>query len=276
MRIQWLVFVLIILGTSQTNSQGDQQNCSLNMKVEALHANTASQDPTLDPKDSTSTVSIYVGLSFPYNTIFGDFRGTKTLEFTRGDNEAAVVLLPKIKSSFGWEMLLGARSQAFSVELTYVESDHETDQAYDLYDNLVYPLERGESSFHTISVNALIHPQRHGEIQAYAQIGIGYPWLTIHNGMLIGKTEVLAGRATPDTTYYVTDETFSPVGLSYNFGAGLAYHLHPRLSLVGDFVVQYSPSYHVKHDDFESGEIHANFLGFIFRLGVRVSIFELD
>lgn len=148
----------------------------------------------------------YIGLNAPYNTIGGDFDGTSIL---LGEDD--LILVPKINSNFGWGVTLGSRGENAAVELNYVRSKHDA----------TWMGAKVESIFNMVSLDFKGFFLTNKPIQPFLMYGIGYSWLDVKDGSVNKKL-------------VVGDATYSGGGA--NLGAGLAYYIHPRVSVHGEII----------------------------------------
>ncbi len=152
---------------------------------------------------------IYVGLTFPHNTIGGDFDGVSFL--TDGYD---VALLPKVESNIGWGILLGMRGSQFAIELSYLISSHD----------ITWLGAKGEADYSMAIFNTKYYFQSDKPIQPFIQCGIIFlPLLVVKDGYYNYHDD------------YITDARYtSTFGL--NLGGGLSFYLHPLISIFGEII----------------------------------------
>jgi hypothetical protein len=146
---------------------------------------------------------IYVGLSLPYNNIEGDFNGDTALV-----GASDIILVPSIENGFGFGISLGVTSGQFAGEINYLRTTHDGN----------FQGAKGDVEYNLVNLDGKYYFLAHKRVQPYLLMGLSFPWLTI-----------VDGSATLSPTPSVGDATLNGIGL--NLGTGIAYYLHPRISI---------------------------------------------
>lgn len=151
----------------------------------------------------------YVGVTVPYNTIGGDFDGETAL-IAPGE----VILVPKVESNYGWGILIGGRGPSSAIELSYLRSTHD----------VTWLGAKGEADYNMVNLDFKGFFLADKPTQPYLLLGLCFPWLVVKD-------------ASADVYGDVGDATFKGIGL--NLGGGLAYYLHPKVSISGGVIYRW-------------------------------------
>lgn len=151
---------------------------------------------------------LYVGPTLPYNTISGDFDGNTLLAST-----TEIIAVPKVESGFGFGALLGVRFKKGALELSYLRSEHDA----------TWLGGKGTVAYNIVDIDFKIYPSVDSPIQPYLLLGMGFPWLVVHDGSASGTA--------------VGDATLTGIGL--NIGGGLSYYLHPTICVNGGVIYRW-------------------------------------
>lgn len=153
----------------------------------------------------------YLGLGAVYNTIDGDFTGTRGLQ---GGND--IIILPKIESGFGFDVRTGyGFNDQWAIELNLMSSRHDGAWA-----GLT-----GRVDYTSFSVNGKYTISPSDAVQPYVLIGFGHNELFIRDG------------AADTWTGEVTDATLSGPGAQ--LGIGIDAYLSAHVSLNIGFLYRY-------------------------------------
>ena len=181
----------------------------------------------------------YVGIGAAYNTIEGDFNGSRGLQ-----NGSEVIVLPDIKNDFGIDILGGyGITDQGAIELNLMSSGHRGR----------WSGQRGDVSYTSFSVNGKYSFLSSGMVQPFLLFGISGNVLRIENG------------SENTSTGKVGDATLSGPGA--NFGAGIDAYLTPHVSLtLGTMYryVDYTDASGVDHSGTINDEVNGS--GFSFML----------
>lgn len=151
----------------------------------------------------------YIGLTLPYNAINGNFDGESFLS-----RQSEIILVPKVESSFGWGILLGGRRQKWAGELSYLRSTHD----------VTWLGAKGEATYNIVSLDFKRYFLVDGPVQPYFLLGwIPYASFVVKDGSASSSGDV-------------GDATFTALLTGLNLGGGLAFYLHPRVSLNGGII----------------------------------------
>lgn len=147
---------------------------------------------------------LYVGGTWAYSTLKGDFDGEDALTAT---NEA--VLIPKVEDGTGWGAFIGGRGPEAAVELSYQQTKHD----------VTFGICEGEATYHIVSLDFKKYFLPHSKAQPYFLIGFNYPWLVVKD----------AAAGSEGGSIEVGDAKFYGIGL--DVGGGISYYVHPRVAL---------------------------------------------
>lgn len=190
---------------------------------------------------------LYVGFAFPYNALGGGFNGRSVLAGT-----TQIVHVPKIGSAYGYRAVLGlgfARDSTSPVretlEISYVQSTH----------NATWTGARSEADYHTIDLDAKAYFRPNKSLQPFFLFGVSVWSKLAANDAAEAFPNV--GRA----LFY---------GQGFNGGFGVAYFVHPRLSISGDVILRYI-YLDVANDDIDSP---INGFGATYDIGLTYTLFK--
>lgn len=152
----------------------------------------------------------YLGLTFLYNSIGGDFDGQKYFDFAE-----ETILVPRIKSSHGFGIVLGSkfkfkRNKYIALELAHYHSTH---------DNARLFAEAGSVFFNMFILNVKYYFLANKITQPFFNGELALSKLRVEEGSLFGTPEVATFG---DASYG---------GLSVGFGGGIAHYPHPKVSI---------------------------------------------
>ncbi len=155
----------------------------------------------------------YVGLSLPYNNISGDFNGDTVLV-----GPSDIIIVPKIEDDYGFGILLGVTSGQGAGELSYLRTTHDAS----------FLGGKGEVEYNMVNIDGKYYFLAHARVQPYLLLGLSFPWLIIKDGSASSSA--------------VGDATFT--GIGFNLGTGIAYYLHPRVSINAG--INYKPLWYTR------------------------------
>jgi hypothetical protein len=147
---------------------------------------------------------IYMGLSLPYNTIGGDFNGDTALV-----GSSDIILIPSIDDGYGFGISLGITSGQFAGEISYLRTTHDAS----------FQGAKGDVEYNMVNLEGKYYFLAHKRTQPYLLWDLSFPWLTIVDGSV----------TLPPSPPSVGDATLT--GIGFNLGTGIAYYLHPRVSI---------------------------------------------
>jgi len=154
-----------------------------------------------EEKNYYAKEGFYVGVMCPYNTVSGDFNGETALV---APDE--IVIVPKVKSNYGWGVLLGRRSSRSALELSYLKSTHDG----------IFLGYKCKVNYNMVNVDFKSFFSADKPIQPYLLFGLCFPRLVVKDGSV-------------DYFLNVGNATFKGIGL--NIGGGLSYYLNPKASI---------------------------------------------
>ncbi|MBI3609112.1 MAG: porin family protein [Nitrospirae bacterium] len=144
----------------------------------------------------------YIGLGFPYNTIWGGFDGNSTVA-----ESGNVIYVPKIDGALGWGILLGyGVNPEASFELSYLASNH----------NAKWTGARGDVDYTVLNFDLKYGFNTSRPTQPYILFGINIDTLVVKNGSF---SAVLSKAG---------DATYTGTGL--NLGLGMDHYFNPKVS----------------------------------------------
>ncbi len=151
---------------------------------------------------------VYVGFNLTFNTISGDFDGNSLLA-----SATEIILIPKVESSVGFGALVGMRFKKGALELSYQKSEHDA----------TWLGTKGTVAYNAIDIDFKIYPSVESQMQPYLLLGMGIPWLVVHDG---AATFAAVGDATLR-------------GLGFNIGGGISYYLQPTICVNGGVIYRW-------------------------------------
>jgi len=164
----------------------------------------------------------YIGILGTSVAFSGSGFGTATLI---NQNQYEVTLAPTLSQNFGWGLLLGHREGAYSAELSFWKSVHQSSW------NGTYPTYGGpvtnsygqtledSATFNSINIDFKRYLFTESDLQPFIGAGVNIPWIEMNN-------------ASSNTT---TTGTATFEGIGFDLGAGVEYYLDPTISVVGGF-----------------------------------------
>ncbi len=136
-----------------------------------------------------------------------------------------VDLLPALAQNFGFGVLLGHREEAWAVEVSFWQSNHNaTFGPGVVVDNPSGGSVTFNQQFQDVAVYNSINVDfkryfiTESQIQPFVNLGVCFPWIVVNN-------------AAANANYDVTSLTLAGLGL--DLGAGVEYYLSPTLSFFG-------------------------------------------
>ncbi len=146
-----------------------------------------------------------ISLNLPYNSLSNDFDGETVLV---GTND--VFIVPKVKASVGWGITIEIRSKKYSLDLSYLRSEHD----------VVWASTSAEAIYSVISINYKYYILTRSKFQPFVQLGwIPSMPLRVYDGALIVSSNLVS-----DARY---------IGNIGNFqaGVGVSYYFTPKISV---------------------------------------------
>lgn len=160
----------------------------------------------------------YIGLTFLYNSIGGNFNGDDYF-----DSGQELLFIPKVKSHYGFGVLVGIRvpynnkNRAFASELGYYRSTH---------DYTLFEVEAGGAIFNMLTLNARLYFSANKAIQPFINGEIAYSWLIAKDCSITTIEPIRTGNA-------------SYPGLLLGVGGGIAYYIHPKVSIDAGIIFRF-------------------------------------
>ncbi len=154
----------------------------------------------------------YIGLSFVYNGMSGDF--DDTMAFTDG---TTIWSVPDMDHGMGFGIVYGVRTDIGAFELGYQRTRHDTSTT-------IANIGNSTAIYNVIDFNFKYDILAWKQLRPYLLVGAGVPWLKID-------------RSRTNGTNY-EDETF--YGLEGNLGAGIAYYVTPQWAITGGAIFRYN------------------------------------
>jgi hypothetical protein len=169
----------------------------------------------------TRTYIGVVGTSISMDT-GGLFSG---LNYSRVDNPGYEVdLIPALQQNFGFGILLGHREEAWAVELSYWQSNHNA-----TFGPGVVSSESGSSVtftqqyqdtavYSSVNIDFKRYFFTDSQTQPFINLGVCFPWITVNNAAEDGFGNI---------------SSLTLAGLGLDLGVGVEYYLSPNLSFFG-------------------------------------------
>jgi hypothetical protein len=151
---------------------------------------------------------LYAGFNISYNTISGDFDGNSFLA-----SATEIIIIPKVEGGVGFGALLGLRFGKGALELSYQRSEHDA----------TWLGAKGTVAYNIVDIDFKLYPSINSQLQPYLLVGMGIPWLVVHDGAA--------------TAFEVSDATLLGIGL--NIGGGLAYYIQPKICVNGGIIYRW-------------------------------------
>lgn len=159
----------------------------------------------------------YIGLTFLYNSIGGDFNGEDYF-----DSGQELLFIPKVKSNYGFGVSVGRRvpfnkNLGLASELGYYRSTH---------DYTLLEVEGGEAIFNMLTLNARLYFSANKAIQPFINSEVAWAWLIAKDCSITTIEPIRTGNA-----------SFS--GLVLGVGGGIAYYIHPKVSIDAGIIFRF-------------------------------------
>lgn len=162
-----------------------------------------------------------VGTSVSVDT-GGMFSG---LNYSRIDNPTYEVdLIPALDQNFGFGVLLGHREEAWAVEVSYWQSNHNATFGPGVVGSVSGSSVTLTQQFQDTAVYSSVNVDfkryffTEAQTQPFISLGVSFPWITVNN-------------AAADANGNIGPLTLAGLGL--NLGVGVEYYLSPNLSFFG-------------------------------------------
>jgi len=178
--------------------------------------------PAEPPASAAFPWSVYLGPSFSWLSLGGDFDGQHVLIQQDTGNIFAV---PKFNSGAGFGVVAGFRRPIplnnldLALELNYQQGS--------MTNTLGDSANDQKATLHEVGLTLKSYFRAKNSLQPFLASGVDFPWLTVPNGELLVPS------------IQTQDETFR--GIGYHIGGGLCYFPWPYLSLEGTL------AYHYRH-----------------------------
>lgn len=154
----------------------------------------------------------YGRLIFPIYSLRGsDFDGETSL------SNGFLILVPKVETGSGFGLTFGKSLGIGEIELSYLRTTH----ASSFFES------GGDSSIWIADLNLKVHFLKEKSIQPYALLGMGYSILTAKDFSM----------TLYETVNRNSDASFK--GLGFSGGAGIAFYIHPKVSIDGELIFRF-------------------------------------
>jgi hypothetical protein len=170
----------------------------------AVTAGNAGAPQPAHKTDSPAKDGGYIGGSYVFNNVEGDFNDTKVYS-----SETEVDDIPDLMNGSGFGVFAGGRHGRFAFELGYQRVSHDKNSS------LLGP---GKAKWHVINTDFKTYFLTSHKFQPFFQIGMAFPWLNIED------SEVYSGGLRKLTV---------AGGIGLNLGGGLAYYINPKWCVSG-------------------------------------------
>lgn len=152
----------------------------------------------------------------------GAFNG---LNYSRVDNPTYEIdLIPALAQNFGFGVLLGHREEAWAVEASYWQSNHNATfgpgMVGSVSGNSVTLSQQFQDTavYNSVNIDFKRYFLTEGQTQPFISLGVSFPWIVVNN-------------AASDANGNISSLTLAGLGL--NLGIGVEYYLSPTLSFFG-------------------------------------------
>lgn len=151
----------------------------------------------------------------------GEFTG---LNYSRVNNPYEIDLIPALAQNFGYGVLLGHREEAWAVEASYWQSNHNatfgpgTVEALSGNSAPITQQYQDTAVYNSVNVDFKRYFLTEGQTQPFLSLGVSFPWIVVNNAASNGNGNV---------------SSLTLAGLGFNLGAGVEYYLSPNLSFFG-------------------------------------------
>lgn len=159
----------------------------------------------------------YIGLTFLYNSIGGHFNGEDYF-----DSGQELLFIPKVKSNYGFGVSVGKRvpfnkNLGMVSELGYYRSTH---------DYTLLEVEGGEAIFNMLTLKPRLYFSANKAIQPFINGELAWAWLIAKDCSITTIEPIRTGNA-----------SFS--GLVLGVGGGIAYYIHPKVSIDAGIIFRF-------------------------------------
>lgn len=198
---------------------------------------------------------VYISFALLYNSFGGEFDGKLSFDF-----EEEIIYVPKVKSNYGFGVMLGSRfkfrkNSSVAAELGYYRSTHDythlQTEGGSVFSNMLLL-----SAKYYFPVNKTIQPFLNGEM--------AWSWLIVKNGLItsVGPPEVAK----------IGDASYR--GLALGVGGGITYYLHPKVSINAGIILRWLMMNSAKGEFKEAHDIN-NLMAISpnFTIGITYTIF---
>ncbi len=134
-----------------------------------------------------------------------------------------VDLLPALAQNFGWGVLVGHREEAWAVEVSFWQSNHNATFGPGVVSSAAGSVTftqqyQDVAVYNSINVDFKRYFITESQFQPFVDLGVCFPWIVVNN-------------AAANANYQVTSLTLAGLGL--DLGVGVEYYLSPTLSFFG-------------------------------------------
>jgi len=151
----------------------------------------------------------------------GAFNG---LNYSRINNPYEIDLIPALTQNFGYGLLVGHREEAWAVEASYWQSNHNATFGPGVVGSIsgssvtLTQQFQDTATYNSINIDFKRYFLTEGQTQPFLSLGVSFPWIVVNNA---------ASDANGDTS------SLTLAGLGFNLGVGVEYYLSPNISFFG-------------------------------------------
>lgn len=165
----------------------------------------------------------YIGLAGTSVSVdnSGEFSG---LNYSRVNNPYEIDLIPALAQNFGYGILLGHREEAWAVEVSYWQSNHNATfgpgTVGSISGNSATLSQQFQDTavYNSVNVDFKRYFLTEGQTQPFLSLGVNFPWVVVNNAATDGNGNF---------------GSLTLAGLGFNLGVGVEYYLSPNLSFFG-------------------------------------------
>ena len=151
----------------------------------------------------------------------GEFSG---LNYSRNNNPYEIDLIPSIAQNFGYGLLLGHREEAWAVEASYWQSNHNASFGPGVVgsasgSSVTFSQQYQDTAvYNSVNIDFKRYFLTEGQTQPFLSLGVSFPWIVVNNGATNGNGNFAS---------------LTLAGLGFNLGVGVEYYLSPNISFFG-------------------------------------------
>lgn len=144
------------------------------------------------------------------------------LNYSRVDNPYEIDILPALDQNFGFGLLVGHREEAWAVEVSYWQSNHNATFGPGVVNSesggsVTFTQQFQDTAvYNSINVDFKRYFLTELQIQPFVDLGVSFPWLVVNN-------------AAADAYGDISSLTLAGLGL--NLGVGAEYYFAPEISV---------------------------------------------